>query len=104
MSVSPNRGTDDVRKDEAVDRVARAPVGRMATVRPDGTPHVVPFVFALVSMHAGAIRLYWAVDDKPKRSRRGSGSLQRVENLRQNPAVEVVVDEYDDDWPALWWV
>jgi PPOX class probable F420-dependent enzyme len=74
-------------------------VGRMATVRPDGTPHVVPFVFALVR-DATAIRLYWTVDAKPKRSTR----LRRLENLETNPAVEVVVDRYDDDWTDLWWV
>jgi PPOX class probable F420-dependent enzyme len=85
--------------DETIAQVTRAAVGRMATVRPDGTPHVVPFVFALVQVD-GAIRLYWAVDRKPKTST----SLQRIENLRRNPAVEVVVDEYDDDWSRLWWV
>ena len=74
-------------------------MGRLATVRPDGTPHVVPFVFALVR-DGSATRLYWAVDHKPKRSR----SLRRVENLKVNPTVEVVVDRYDDDWTGLWWV
>ena len=85
--------------DEAIARAAAAPVGRIATVRPDGTPHVVPFVFALTEAEDG-IRLYWAVDRKPKTST----ALQRIENLRANPAVEVVVDEYDDDWSRLWWV
>src|SRR5918911_4927121 len=88
----------------AISRLREARVGRMATVRPDGTPHVVPFVFALVSLHGGDLRLYWAVDHKPKRPRIPPGSLRRLENLRVNPAVEVVVDEYDDDWTALWWV
>jgi PPOX class probable F420-dependent enzyme len=72
----------------------------MATVRPDGTPHVMPFVFALDRTEPDAVRLYWAVDDKPKRS----GSLQRVENIRTHPAVEVVIDGYDEDWATLWWV
>lgn len=74
-------------------------MGRLATVRPGGTPHVVPFVFALVRDDS-AIRLYWAVDHKPKRST----SLRRVENLKVHPEVEVVVDRYDDDWTDLWWV
>jgi PPOX class probable F420-dependent enzyme len=85
--------------DEAIARAAAARVGRIATVRPDGTPHVVPFVFALVVVDA-QIRLYWVVDRKPK----SSNALQRLENLRANPAVEVVVDEYDEDWGRLWWV
>jgi PPOX class probable F420-dependent enzyme len=60
---------------------------------------VVPFVFALVRV-GDAVRLYWAVDQKPKRSTR----LRRIENLRTNPAAEIVIDEYDDDWKMLWWV
>ena len=85
--------------DEAIERASRARVGRIATVRPDGRPHVVPFVFALVEADQG-VRLYWAVDHKPKTST----ALQRIENIRANPAVEVVIDEYDDDWSRLWWV
>jgi PPOX class probable F420-dependent enzyme len=88
-----------VTDDEVIERASAARVGRIATVRPDGTPHVVPFVFALLEVEA-AVRLYWAVDRKPKRS----SALQRIENIRVNPAVEVVVDEYDDDWDRLWWV
>jgi PPOX class probable F420-dependent enzyme len=89
-----------VTRDEAIERFARSGVGRMATVRPDGTPHVVPFVFVLVRLRGQGVRLYWAVDRKPKRSR----ALTRIENLRANPAVEAVVDHYDDDWSSLWWV
>ena len=44
--------------------------------------------------------VYTAVDRKPKRSPR----LKRLENVRQNPHVEVVVDHYEEDWSALWWV
>jgi PPOX class probable F420-dependent enzyme len=40
------------------------------------------------------------VDRKPKRSER----LQRLRNLEGNPAAEFVVDGYDEDWRALWWV
>lgn len=47
-----------------------------------------------------AIRLYWVVDEKPKRSRR----LARLGNIEHNPAVELVVDGYDEDWDRLWWV
>jgi PPOX class probable F420-dependent enzyme len=85
--------------DEALALAAAARVGRIATVRPDGSPHVVPFVFALVT-EDGIVRVYWAVDDKPKRSAR----LARIDNLRANPAVEIVVDAYEDDWTRLWWV
>jgi PPOX class probable F420-dependent enzyme len=85
--------------DEAWDRVRTARVGRMATVTPSNRPHVVPFVFALVE--DGDTRVaYWAVDHKPKRS----VDLKRIRNLETNPAVEFVVDGYDEDWGRLWWV
>jgi PPOX class probable F420-dependent enzyme len=76
-------------------RVERARVARLATLDPDGRPHLVPIVFAL----AGDT-LYSAVDAKPKRSRR----LRRIENARARPDVTVLVDCYEEDWRRLWWV
>lgn len=81
--------------DEARRRFGSAPVARLATAGPDCQPHLVPIVFAL----AGE-RIYTAVDDKPKRTT----SLRRLANVRANPRVAVLVDHYDDDWSALWWV
>ena len=86
-------------RDEAVGRVRSARVGRLATITPDLKPHVVPFVFALLEQ-ASAIRAYWVVDQKPKRSRQ----LRRIRNIERNPAVEFEVDGYDEDWDRLWWV
>ena len=84
---------------EAWEKVSSARVGRMATVTPEHRPHVVPFVFVL--MERGSARIaYWAVDRKPKRST----DLKRIRNLEQNPAVEFVIDGYDEDWEQLWWV
>jgi PPOX class probable F420-dependent enzyme len=80
---------------EALRRLGEARVGRHATADSGATPHVVPFVFAL-----DGETLYWAVDQKPKRSK----DLKRLANIRQNPRVEVVVDSYDEDWAKLWWV
>ncbi len=40
------------------------------------------------------------VDDKPKRH----AALQRLDNIRSQPAVSLLVDHYADDWAALWWV
>ena len=77
------------------ERVAAARVARLATIDPDGRPHLVPIVFAL-----DGDTLYSAVDAKPKRSRR----LRRVENARERPDVTVLVDHYDEDWRRLWWV
>jgi PPOX class probable F420-dependent enzyme len=77
------------------ERVAGVPVARLATVRPDGRPHIVPICFALAEQV-----LYTAIDQKPKRSSR----LVRLENVEANPRVAVLVDHYDDDWSRLWWV
>jgi PPOX class probable F420-dependent enzyme len=30
--------------------------------------------------------------------------LQRLRNVRANPAVALLVDGYDEDWARLWWV
>jgi PPOX class probable F420-dependent enzyme len=77
------------------EQVAAARVARLATIDPDGRPHLVPIVFAL-----DGDTLYTAVDAKPKRSRR----LRRIENARERPDVTVLVDRYDEDWERLWWV
>jgi PPOX class probable F420-dependent enzyme len=81
--------------DGARERFAAARVARLATVRPDGRPHLVPVTFAL----AGDV-VWSAVDEKPKSTR----ALQRLANIAAHPAVSVLVDHYDEDWSALWWV
>ena len=80
---------------EARSRFSAGRVARLATVRPDGSPHLVPIVFALDSS-----TVVFAVDDKPKATR----ELQRLANIRADPRVSVLVDHYDEDWTALWWV
>ena len=75
--------------------VALAPVGRLATVRRDGRPHVVPICFVIID---GVV--YSAVDHKPKRHQH----LQRVSSITATGAASLLVDEYDDDWSRLWWV
>jgi PPOX class probable F420-dependent enzyme len=74
---------------------AAAPVAILATAGADGTPHVVPVVFAV---HADV--LYTAVDAKRKTTHR----LRRLANIATNPRVSLLVDHYDDDWTQLWWV
>lgn len=80
---------------EARQRFSAAQIARLATVRPDGAPHVVPVVFALAGDE-----LYVVVDHKPKRTHR----LQRLVNLRAEPRCSLLVDHYEADWSALWWV
>lgn len=76
-------------------RIKTAMVARLATVGPGGRPHMVPITFATADG-----RLYFAVDQKPKRTR----NLQRLRNIVANPGVSVLVDHYEDDWSRLWWV
>ncbi len=76
-------------------RFGSSAVARLATVRPDGAPHLVPVVFALVDQ-----TVYTAVDGKRKRTRQ----LQRLANVRDEPRCALLVDHYEDDWSQLWWV
>jgi PPOX class probable F420-dependent enzyme len=76
-------------------RLSAARVATLATIDADGRPHLVPIVFVI-----DGETLYTAVDAKPKRSRR----LRRVENARERPDVTVLVDAYDEEWSARWWV
>ena len=79
----------------ALEMLATARVGRLATVDAAGQPLVVPVCFALLGE-----RLYWAVDGKPKQTR----NLRRLRNIAENPRVSLVVDEWDEDWQRLRWV
>ena len=76
-------------------RLAAARVGRLASIDPHGRPHVVPICFAV----AGE-RIVSAIDHKAKQTL----ALRRLDNVRRHPAVQLVVDHYDDDWSLLWWV
>jgi PPOX class probable F420-dependent enzyme len=76
--------------------VAAAPVARLATLRPDGTPRLVPITFVLL----GGL-ICSAVDEvKPKTTTR----LARLADVERDQRVGIVVDHYADDWSALWWV
>jgi PPOX class probable F420-dependent enzyme len=85
----------ELERASALGLFASARVVRLATVRPDGTPHVVPICFALEGD-----TVYSAVDHKPKASR----ALQRLANIAAQPRVSLLADAYSEDWSALWWV
>ena len=74
------------------------PVARLATLRADGAATIVPVVFV-----RSAGRIWLPVDDKPKRAT-GTRELARVENIRRDPRVSLLLDQYDADWSALWWL
>jgi PPOX class probable F420-dependent enzyme len=81
--------------DDMRGRVAAARVARLATLGRDGAPHLVPLCFVL----DGEV-LYSAVDQKKKRTLR----LRRLDNVRRDPRVSVLVDHYEEAWSKLWWV
>lgn len=84
-----------MRQAEAYRRLAGARVARLATVRPDGSPHLVPVVYAIDGQ-----RLVSAIDGKPKSGR----PLARLANIGLEPRVCLLVDAYSEDWARLWWV
>jgi PPOX class probable F420-dependent enzyme len=79
---------------EARARFTYASVAYLATVGPDGAPHLVPITFAVVGD-----TILTAADAKPKRGT----PLRRFVNVAANPRVAVLVDAYDADWSRLWW-
>ena len=81
--------------EEARRRLAAARIARLATVRADGRPHLVPIVFAFEGDVVRSI-----ADPKPK----DGLDLLRHRNIAANPAVSVLVDEYAESWRSLWWV
>ena len=79
-----------------LDAIRDERVARLATHNPNGAIDLVPVTFAL----ADDGTIVTAVDHKPKRTQQ----LQRLENIRHDPRVTLLADQYDDDWSELWWV
>ena len=75
--------------------VVAARVARLGTQGPSGLIDLVPITFAFVDDDT----IVTAVDHKPKRTTR----LRRLDNIRFNPQVTVLVDHYEDEWSRLWW-
>jgi PPOX class probable F420-dependent enzyme len=71
------------------------PVARLAVLAAGSRPRVMPIVFARVSGE-----LWSPVDGKPKAAREPA----RVRQVRLHPAVELLLDDYRDDWERLWWI
>jgi PPOX class probable F420-dependent enzyme len=77
--------------------ITSARVGRLATADAGGQPMVVPICYAFDGR-----ALYSAVDAKPKQA--PPEGLKRIRNLRENPRVSIVIDEYEEDWTRLRYV
>jgi len=84
---------------DAIERLLDTwPVARLATLRADGAAAIVPVVFV-----RSEERIWLPVDDKPKREP-AARELARVENIRRDPRVALLLDQYEADWSALWWL
>lgn len=79
------------------DFITAAPAGRLATVATDGTPHVIPVCFVLVTDD-----LFIPLDEKPKSV--GVRDLKRVRNILDTKVVSLVIDHYSSNWSQLGWV
>ena len=77
--------------------IAGRRVGRLATADKGGAPYVVPVCYVYDEG-----RVYTALDLKAKSV--GVGRLKRVRNIRENPNVALVVDDYSEDWGELAYV
>ncbi len=69
------------------DYIASARVCRIATVRPDGAPHVIPVCPVFDSDRTIYVDL-------------GPGSATAIA-LRHEPRIAVLIDDYFDDWSRL---
>jgi PPOX class probable F420-dependent enzyme len=70
-------------------------VARLATVDAAGDARLVPVCFAVVGD-----ALVSAVDHKPKRT----GQLRRLDDAQARGRATLLLDHYEEDWTALWWV
>ena len=77
--------------------VAAARLAHLATADASGAPHNVPLCYWI-----DGERIYFAIDEKPKRQ---TGlALKRMRNIAENPRVAVVIDHYEEDWSQLAYV
>ncbi len=79
---------------DIVEFVERARVARLATIDSGSIPHLVPVVFVF-----DGSQFFLPIDEKKKAV--GPEELKRVKNIRSNPNVCLLIDEYSDDWTKL---
>ena len=77
--------------------IRSARVAHLATSDRSGQPHVIPICF----VYDGKC-FYSPIDEKPKRA--APTKLKRLKNIRDNPAVALVIDHYDEDWRKLGYI
>ena len=70
-------------------------VAYLATTDVHAQPHLVPVVFVRMDED-----IFICIDEKPKKHR----FLKRLANIKANPKISLLVDNYDDNWQELTWV
>ena len=72
-------------------------VARLATADAVGRPAVIPICYVFEGIY-----FYSAIDQKPKRV--APMELRRIRNIRVNPNVALVIDDYSENWSELAYV
>jgi PPOX class probable F420-dependent enzyme len=79
--------------------IHKARIARLATVDLECKPHLVPVVFVFDS----SLSCYFIpIDEKTKQSK--PENLKRVKNIKENPNVALLIDEYYEDWTKLYFI
>jgi PPOX class probable F420-dependent enzyme len=87
----------DIKRIQSLLSAAR--VARLATIDfEEAKPHIVPVVFAFDGDY-----YYIPLDKKLKRDSNPE-RLRRVRNIKKNPNVALLIDEYNEDWSKLFFV
>ena len=79
--------------------INKAKVARLATVDIKCTPYLVPVVFVFDNDND---YYFIPINEKTKRSR--PENLKRVRNIKENPNVVLLIDEYNEDWTKLYFI
>jgi PPOX class probable F420-dependent enzyme len=75
--------------------IDRVRVARLATVDSDNNRlHLVPVVFVFDGSY-----FFIPIDEKRKKVK--PEKLKRIKNIRNNPNVALLIDEYSEDWTKL---
>lgn len=75
--------------------IQRQRIALLATADADAHPHAMPVCYVWLQG-----LFYIAIDEKPKQTL----DLKRLRNIRANPSVTLLFNQYSDDWDELAWV
>ena len=77
--------------------IERARVARLATIDSEFKPHLVPVVFVF-----DGNSFLIPIDEKRKTAK--PEKLKRIRNIKDNPNVALLIDNYSEDWTRLTFV